>query len=140
MQTKIKVLRKIILLFANKNKELQNINDTARKQWFCNTYFPWSYLQFYLQHWFYFARQSSLSLRCSFSCALHFSARLALWRCFDVGVESRGRGVYNMPPWKWRHRPETQLTDPGTVMMSRCMRVDRFLLFTSIKTCMVSFY
>ncbi len=117
LQTKIKVLRKVNVLFvnknkelqkkmkyckkkisfANKNKELQNINEAEQKQWFCNTYFPWPYLLIYLQRCFYFAFQSSLSLQYRFHFALHVSARLTLWHCFDMGVESRDGGVYNRP-------------------------------------------
>ncbi len=44
-----------------------------------------------------FAFQSSLSLRYVFPFALHVSARLPLWHCFDMGVESRDGGVYNRP-------------------------------------------
>ncbi len=35
--------------------------------------------------------------------ALHVSARLTLWHCFGMGVESRDGGVYNRP-------------DPGTII------------------------
>ncbi len=59
--------------FANKNKELQNINETEQKQWFCNAYFPWPYLLIHLQRCFYFAFQSSLSLRYRFPlCSFFF--------------------------------------------------------------------
>ncbi len=79
--------------FANKNKELQNINETEQKQCFCNTYFPWPYLLIYLQRCFYFAFQSSLSLPYRFPlcasrfCASHFVA--LFWH--GGGVKGWGR-------------------------------------------------
>ncbi len=76
-----------------------------------------------LQRCFYFAFQSSLSLWYRF--ALHVSACLTLWHCFDMGAEPRegacttGLGT---PPWEWRHR--SQLIQAPS--LSRGMRVDRF--------------
>ncbi len=35
--------------------------ETEKKQWFCNTYFPWPHLLIYLLGYFYFAFQSSVS-------------------------------------------------------------------------------
>ncbi len=110
--------------FANKNKELQNINETEQiKQCFCNTYFPWPwpYLLMYLQ--------------CCFS---------QVWACYTVfpfvflfqhvslcGTvltwgRSQGTGVcttgLDMPPWKWCYR--SQLIQAPS--LSRGMWVDCF--------------
>ncbi len=142
LQTIMKVLRNNNVLFVNKNKELQNINETEQKQWCCNTYFPWPYLLIYLQHCFYIAFQSSLSLRYHFPlcasrfCASHFVALFLTWG-WSQGMGACTTGLAT-PPWKWRHRPETRSQLIQAPSLSRGMRVDRFLLFTSFKTCMFS--
>ncbi len=139
LQKKMKYCEKKIS-FANKNKELQNINKTEQKQWFCNTYFPWPYLLIYLQRCFYFAFQSSLSLPYRFPlcasrfCASHFVA--LFWH--GGGVKGWGRVQQ-----AWACLPGSDVIGPRrrsqliqAPSMSRGMRVDRFLLFTSFKTCM----
>ncbi len=124
LQKKMKFCKKIS--FGNKNKYFQNINETEQKQCFCNTYFPWPYIQMYLQRCFYFAFQSSFPL-----CASHFTC-LTLWHCFDMGACTTGLIT---PPWKRRHR--SQLIQAPS--LSRGMRVDRLILFTSFTTCMFNF-
>ncbi len=98
--------------FCKQNKELLNINETEQKQWFCDTYFPWPYLLIYLQPCFNIAFQSSFPL-----CAPRFCASLFMALFWHGVACTTGLG---MPPWKWRHRPETQTTtDPGTVIEQR---------------------
>ncbi len=117
---------------ANKNEELQNINETEQKQWFCNTYFPWPYLLIYLQRCFYFAFQSSLSLRYSFPlCASRFCVS-HLVKLFWHGGGVKGRGCVQKA---WACLPGSDIICSRrrsqlmirALSLSRGMRVDRFL-------------
>ncbi len=58
-----------------------------------------------------------------FPFALHVSARLTLWHCFDMGVESRDGGVYNRPghaSLEVTSSARDQITtDPGTFIEQR---------------------
>ncbi len=117
--------------FANKKKELQK-----KKNKYCKKKISFAN--------FYFAFQSSLSLRYRFPlcasrfCASHFVA--LFWH--GGGVKGRGRVQQ-----AWACLPGSDVIGPRhrsqliqAPSLSRGMRVDRFLLFTSFKTCMFSFY
>ncbi len=82
--------------------------------------------------------QSSLSLLYGFPLCVSVSACLTLWHCFDMGAESRDRCVYNRPGHASLEVMLSITTDPGTVIEQR--HVGGSFLFTSFKTCMLSFH